>query len=350
MIPAPIPANEAERLRALESLDLLHTPPEERFDRITRLASRLLKVPIALVTLVSEDEQWFKSAVGLEAPSTGRDISFCGHAIFAEKSFVVEDASLDERFADNPLVVNDPNIRFYAGEPVRRDGMCVGTLCVIAPEPRSFTATELETLKDLAALVEIEFDRAKLTEAQSALLAERSELERRASIDHLTRLWNRSAIFALLEKETARAKRGANLTIAMIDIDDFKKVNDTYGHATGDWVLSEVAQRLRGAVRESDCLGRYGGEEFLAILGDCGAADADLSTARMLASVSREPIVVGTVEIHVTVSIGYACFGGFTMAAGNLLESADAALYRAKLAGRNRVVAAGDGEHLGHGG
>jgi len=113
-----IPDNETQRLAALHALDVLDTPPEERFDRITRIAARLMDVPICLVTLVDANRQWFKSCIGLDASETPRDISFCGHAILAPEALVIPDAAADPRFADNPLVAGEPRIRFYAGEPL----------------------------------------------------------------------------------------------------------------------------------------------------------------------------------------------------------------------------------------
>jgi len=341
MVAPNVPVNEAKRLVALQGLNLLGTPAEERFDRITRIAARLLDVPIALVSLVSAEEQWFKSSRGLATAATARDISFCGHAVFDEKTFVVEDALADARFADNPLVTGDPNIRFYAGEPVRWAGECVGTLCVIDSKPRTFSAADQQLLKDLAALVEAEFERGELSEAQASLVAEHDELSRRASIDGLTRMWNRSAILELLGKEVARAARGAALTVAAIDVDHFKAINDTYGHLAGDHVLGEVADRLRGAIRESDSVGRWGGEEFLAVLGDCDAEAADAAVGRILRGVAAEPFVFSAGAVSVTVSVGFASYGPALHDAGSLLAAADGALYRAKAAGRNRSARAG---------
>src|SRR5476649_2442364 len=115
---APLPANEPQRLEALRALNLLDTPPEERFDRITRLAARILGVPMAGVVLVDENRQFFKSCYGLDLVETNRNISFCAHAILENKQMVVPDAKLDVRFADNPLVTGESNIRFYIGSPI----------------------------------------------------------------------------------------------------------------------------------------------------------------------------------------------------------------------------------------
>jgi PAS domain S-box-containing protein len=131
--------------------------PEERFDRITRLACRVFNVPIALVSLVDRDRQWFKSKQGIEAPQTSREISFCGHAITQEGPLVVSNALLDTRFADNPLVTGPPNVRFYAGHPVHGpDGSCIGTLCLIDRQPRMLSQEDLELLATLAAMIDRE--------------------------------------------------------------------------------------------------------------------------------------------------------------------------------------------------
>lgn len=154
MIEPPCPANEAGRLQALRALDVLDVPPEERFDRVTRLANKMFEVPIPLVSLVDADRQWFKSTVGLDATESPRSISFCGHAILSDDVFVVEDALQDERFFDNPAVTEEPFVRFYAGAPLRlTSGFVVGTLCIVAREPRHFTQQDRELLTELAELV-----------------------------------------------------------------------------------------------------------------------------------------------------------------------------------------------------
>lgn len=142
-----IPANEILRLAALKNSKLLDTSAEEVFDDFTKLASQICNTPIALITLVDETRQWFKSNIGLDTSETPRNISICGHAILGNEIFEVPDTLEDERFRDNPLVTNEPNIRFYAGMPLITDeGYAFGTLCVIDKTPR------LLTLKQHAAL------------------------------------------------------------------------------------------------------------------------------------------------------------------------------------------------------
>ena len=174
-MPAPRPVNEAERLARLQEYGILDTGPELRFDRIVRLAAKLLDCPIALVSLVDDRRQWFKAKVGLDAEETSREHAFCSHAILGDEVMVVEDASVDPRFEDNPLVVGGPAIRFYAGAPLWvGDGLSMGTLCVIDKQPRELGAHERACLKDLAAVTVDAMDhhhRIRVLEAAHAELA-----------------------------------------------------------------------------------------------------------------------------------------------------------------------------------
>jgi phosphoribosyl 1,2-cyclic phosphodiesterase/DNA-binding response OmpR family regulator len=148
-----IPEDEDRRLASLRALRILDTEPEDRFDRITRLASALFNVPVALISLIDENRQWFKSCYGLNMTETPRDAAFCAHVVYDREPIIVPDAFLDARFADNPLVINEPRIRFYAGCPlIIDDGACIGTLCVFDTRPRSLEGAELARLHDLADL------------------------------------------------------------------------------------------------------------------------------------------------------------------------------------------------------
>ena len=172
------PPDEEQRRRALYRLALLDTPAEERFDRITRTAARLFDVPIALVSLVDTNRQWFKSCLGLAARETPRGISFCGHAILRDEVLQIPDASLDPRFADNPLVTGEPFVRFYAGQPLKSpDGHRVGTLCLIDRRPRHLGEVDLRSLVDLAAWAEDELGRHGLAQALELTLESDEHLQ-----------------------------------------------------------------------------------------------------------------------------------------------------------------------------
>lgn len=153
-ISAPLPPDEARRHAVLLDLNLLDTPPQASFDRITRMATHLFKVPIALVSLVDTDRQWFKSRVGVTLTETPRSVSFCAHAILQDDVMVVRDARADPRFANNPLVRGETAARFYAGSPIDvGDGMRIGTLCIIDSVPREFSDADRAMLRDLAGMV-----------------------------------------------------------------------------------------------------------------------------------------------------------------------------------------------------
>lgn len=172
--PAPLPADEAERLKALQEFQVLDSMPEQAFDDIVFLASHICQTPIALVSLIDSDRQWFKARVGLGPTQTSRDLAFCAHAILEpDRVMQVQDATKDERFRTNPLVTGPPDIRFYAGTPlVTPDGRAIGTLCAIDRKPRELTADQLRALKALSreVMIQLELRRTILT-LQQALTA-----------------------------------------------------------------------------------------------------------------------------------------------------------------------------------
>lgn len=242
-----LPEDEQTRIKTLKSLNVLDTEPEERFDRLTRMSKRLFGVPIALVSLVDENRQWFKSCVGLEVNETPRDISFCGHAILGNDIFVIPDAAGDVRFADNPLVVDEPHIRFYAGCPLRSlNGSKLGTLCIIDRQPRNMTDEDLATLKDLASMVERELEAVQL-----------------ATLDDLTKISNRRGFMVLAQHTLNLCKRQETCaSLAFIDLNKFKPINDCFGHAEGDRALVSFAEQMKSFFRSTDIFARLGGDEF----------------------------------------------------------------------------------------
>jgi diguanylate cyclase (GGDEF)-like protein len=246
-----IPLNEANRLNKLRSLNILDTPPEERFERLTRLAKRMFNVPIALVSLIDENRQWFKSCQGLNVSETPRDISFCGHAILDDEIFMVTDTLEDERFADNPLVLGEPHIRFYAGCPLRgEDGSRLGTLCIIDQIPRFLNPDDLDELRSLAELVEREL-----------------MLDSLAKMDNLTNILNRRGFITIAQNSlNLCARHSISVSVIFLDLDKFKLINDNFGHAEGDKVLIKFAESMTKIFRMSDVIARLGGDEFAVLL------------------------------------------------------------------------------------
>jgi GGDEF domain-containing protein len=251
MIFSRVGPHEEARLSALKAYQVLDTAPEETFDRITRLATTVLQVPIALVSLIDRDRQWFKSQQGLAASQTPRDISFCSHAIEQSEPLIVSDATLDPRFADNPFVTGEPHIRFYIGvQLVDRNGFNLGTICCIDSKPRTPTPAQIAILQDLARVV-----------------VDGLEMRLLATTDSLTGAMTRRAFLETAHRDIGLAKRHARpLTCALIDADHFKAINDTHGHAAGDQVLRRLVSACIHQLRSSDYICRYGGEEFAIIL------------------------------------------------------------------------------------
>jgi len=267
-----IPQDEAARLETLRSLNILDTASEERFDRLTRMAKRMFGVPIALVSFVDENRQWFKSCAGLDASETPRDISFCGHAILGNEVFIIPDATKDERFADNPLVLNEPNVRFYAGCPLRYlNGSRLGTLCIIDRKPRSLSEEDLQTLKDLASMVERELAAIQL-----------------ATVDELTNITNRRGFMFLAQHSLSLcARQNIPASLVFFDLNNFKQVNDKFGHAEGDRALIAFAIQMKNSFRVSDLYARLGGDEFVALLTNTSKNLAEEVVAKFLQSLKK---------------------------------------------------------------
>jgi diguanylate cyclase (GGDEF)-like protein len=346
-----LPVDEAKRLAALHATHLFGTGPEEAFDRITRMATKLLGVPTALISLVGSDVQWFKSRCGFASEYTSRDISFCGHAILTDQPLVIPDAARDPRFADNPLVAGPPHVRFYAGVQLYSvERARLGTLCILDTEPREIDDTALAEMHELARMVEELIYHRQLAQAAQEL---HEKLEHHASgaqlasaagqveflltHDTLTGLANRQALQRTIRDKVADwGGRGVTATVACLNIDRFKRINEALGHAAGDEVLVAVTASLKAGLAPGEMLARMGNDEFMLLLDEPAQGKPPQRLQGLMEAVHRSVFLSGN-DIALTCSIGFTCFPGDGAEADLLLNNAAAAMRHAKSLGGARI-------------
>lgn len=340
MLNAPIPGNEPERLASLRRMLLLSSPDEEAFDRVTRVARHTFRMPVVLISLIDAERQWFKSCIGLPVRETGRDVSFCGHAILHSELLVIEDARLDPRFADNPLVTGEPRVIFYAGRPLMNaEGFMVGTLCLIDHQPRTLSAEDRRCLDDLGCWVEQLFLSRRLGEVQQAFMLELDEARRTSLLDPLLNIWHREAAMDMLERETQRAFRNRSpLAVLMIEPGRLAEIRHAHGAAAGDDFLVEFLRRLRSLTRPYDTIGRYGDDRFIVTLPDGTAATARSIAERLIRAMAY-PFAAQGELIETTVSIGISAADFVTATPSPLeaLDHAEEALRTARARGGNHL-------------
>lgn len=270
--PPETPDDERLRLAKLRSLRLLDTAQDDpHFDRLTRMARHIFNVPISMVSFLDENRQWFKSCAGFDVSETPRSVSFCGHAILGSDPFIVPDALGDERFQDNPLVLGEPHIRFYAGCPLTVDNRKIGTICIVDQAPRTLDENQIEILKDLANVVE--------QQIAATLLATR---------DPLTGLENRRGFLALAQQSLQLCTRQATpVSLLYLDLDDFQRINQLHGREAGDDVLINLADRIKDVCRDSDVVARLGSDEFVVLLINATREQAEIVVHRIKKALSQ---------------------------------------------------------------
>ena len=319
-----VPENEDQRVRALRSYEILDSEPELEFDALARVVSHTFNTPIAVVAMMDSDRLWFKSRIGLEIAQLVRKIAFCAHAITApDQPLIVNDLSSDIRFSENPLVSHAPHLRFYAGAPLRdSNGLALGTIAVIDAQPRAFSAAQTGALRDFASLAILAMEARKRA----------IELKRMAMTDYLTGIANRARFDITNHVEMSNyADTGIPYSVIVIDLNDFKSVNDNFGHQAGDEVLREVATRLSKQLRSVDLIARLGGDEFGVVAPDCDYRMA-CALATRLASAMHTPIPLKNGQgVKVGISYGISCASDKNTSAELLLHHADAELYKNKL-------------------
>lgn len=266
------PANEAERLAALMQLGILDTNPEERFDRITRIATRLFDVPIAVVSFVESERQWIKSAQGFDIQETPRSTSFCAHAILSNDFMLVEDLTKDSRFYDHPFVTGYPYFKFYLGCPLKVNSYNVGVLCLLDNKPRNADEFDPNSVHALAQMVQIELENINL-----------------ATTDKLTGLSNRlgllqvgNYLFRLCQRENKP------FSLLFLDLDKFKRINDTYGYSEGNKILKIFADILLQNFRKHDVIARLESDKFCVFCSNLNLVDVQVIIRKIHAALEEE--------------------------------------------------------------
>jgi diguanylate cyclase (GGDEF)-like protein len=335
---APIPEDEPARLESLRRMLAAGAPDGKAFDRVTRAALQLLDTPIALISLVEQDRQWFKSCIGLTVHETPREVSFCAHAILQDEPFVVEDALADPRFADNPLVLRAPKIRFYAGRPLRNaEGFAVGALCVIDRKPRRLSGEQRETLDDLGHWAEALFATGQLRESQRSLTAALEDAQRSRMVDPALHIWNRAAIVDILEREARRALRHhQGLSVLLVEVEAGAPGQPRETHEAA---VEEVAQAMRAGLRPYDAVGRFDTGELLVVLPDSARGAAAAVTQRLNECIDHTRFAAhrGRGPCRVRTGAAWLAPHAQSGSAEALVACADQALLRARETGGNLV-------------
>lgn len=266
MLEPKTPLNELQRLQAVKDLCLTQSSSDPGLIRITELTARLFNTDIALVTIMGDQKQIFKSAYGTDITEIPRSHSFCGHVIYEEQPMVIEDTLQDHRFMDHPLVHSAPFIRFYAGQPLKSpSGFMIGTLCLMDAKPRKFAAIDLRNLQDLAGIAE----------NQIKFIAD-------ATTDDLTNLLNKRGFYSLARKNIAIAMRSElKVSLAVLTLTGLKQLNNEFDHALSDRVLRIFADALSQSTRKTDIIARLDSVKFAVLSIDKNSDDLDQIRTRL---------------------------------------------------------------------
>ena len=316
--------DEEGRLAALRRYDLAETTGTGLARGIVELVQEVLEVPAAAISLLDAEQEWLRSVSGVAVDTVRREDGFCDETIRQYGAMSVPDALDDWRFAASPLVTGGPRFRSYLGAPLTTpDGYNIGAVCAFDTRPREFTDRERRIIEKLGRLV-----------------VEQLELRQVARQDAMTGALTRGGFFAEVEKEFQRSIRyDRPSALVMIDVDNFRAINDRYGHAAGDAVLVSIAAACMGTMRRSDLFGRVGGEEFGLLLQATGPEEATEAAERIRRIIEGTIVEAGgDAQIKATVSLGVAPVPASSEGAATWLAEADIALYEAKQFGRNRVA------------
>ena len=305
--------------------------------RISRIGKRLFNVAQCVIVLGGSRPQPHQEHV--TAAMLERD--FCAGLPLSKEPLIASDARMHPLLKQYGAVEQEPHVRFVASHPVHNhEGVRAGSITLLDYAPRQFVEDDRYLLTDLAGLVERELQFRSMDALQLDLQKKNKNLRRKSLVDPLIGTWNRGAIMRILTIEAIRCDRaGQPLSLIVVDLDYFKKINDNYGHPVGDAALIKVASRLRSCIRPQEALGRYGGEEFLIVLPGASHKTAMAVAERMRLAIAAQPEFIGGVTLNLSISAGVASTDLFpATTTEELINHADMALYAAKDAGRNCVV------------
>ncbi len=333
-------STETLQLTQLDRLDPFYTPLEQRFERITRLARRALSVPVAAITIIQDGRQWFKSVTNWSVTELPLSESLCAEVIRNGKPAFIADTLDDLYLMSNPHVCHGPKFRFYAGFPIKdADGQVVGTFCAMDVKTHEVDEQFETAFLDLGEMAQRELFSSDLRTAHAELVNKLGESRRQAMFDALTRLWNRRGGMHLLRSTLEAAqKHDHTIGVISIDLDDFKSINDRFGHPVGDQVLRKIASTFVSAVRPNDVVSRVGGDEFMVMVKDVDARACFTIANRIASSVRENPVRTRQATVPLSVSIGIAMRDqGDELTMEAMLEKADQALLRSKSQGKDRI-------------
>jgi diguanylate cyclase (GGDEF)-like protein len=324
---------ETLQLAEMQVQDLIQTPLEARFNRLARMTRRALDTRVATISFLSNDGEWFKAAVGWNVSELPADRSLATVLASKEGPVAVADLSQDERTRSHPLVTGSPRFRFCAMYPLLdRFGHVIGAAAAYDTEPRKVTTSVLEAIEDAGDLAQRELLLTEVGGLQQQLLNKLDASRRQALLDELTRLWNRRGGMAFLEQVLAdKTRRDASLAVCVIDVNDFKLINDRYGHAMGDVVLRKLAAVIVDSVRPDDIACRLGGDEFLLVFPEANDEELAAIMERIRNQVKSLVIRTRAGDVRVTVSVGGCLVGrGSASTVDEIIHRADEAMYREK--------------------
>ena len=310
---SPFPANKEIRLNAVRNGFCAYASREERFDRVTRTARRLLNVPIAVISIIEQDEQWFRAVQGLELAHTPRNISFCGHVVARNTPLCIHDTWADPDFLDNPLVTGPPGIRSYLGWPLEvANGVAAGSLCVIDTMPRTFGVEDFAALKDLASMAEAELRLSAMSNLQQKLMMQLSSLQRKNALDPLTGCWNICGFRELLTLGIDEARcDGTDLAICSVKVNDLEAVAKAANFLNVDAITLVLAQVLRQRLPPRGALARLGPTDYCALVPARSSLALEDELARLTFPEASISLPDSKLKLNISLSVHVAWLADF---------------------------------------